>query len=53
MNEYSFPALDTNQAPWGRGQRHDGIYSFVHYHSMIHEALGIARGNARVQLGGP
>jgi len=24
----------------------------VHYHAAIHEALGIARGHARVQLGG-
>jgi uncharacterized protein YjlB len=38
---------------WGHGQWRDGIYPFVHYHSMIHEALGIARGHARVQLGGP
>src|SRR5262245_4601282 len=37
---------------WGHGQWRDGIYSFVHYHSMIHEVLGIARVNARVQLGG-
>jgi uncharacterized protein YjlB len=37
---------------WGRDQWRDGIYPFVHYHSMIHEALGIARGRARVQLGG-
>ena len=37
---------------WGHGQWRDGIYPFVHYHSMIHEALGIARGRARVQLGG-
>ena len=33
--------------PW-----RDGIFPFVHYHAMIHEALGIARGRARVQLGG-
>lgn len=37
---------------WGHGQWRDGIYPFVHYHSMIHEALGVARGRARVQLGG-
>src|SRR5262249_14772668 len=37
---------------WGHGQWRDGIYPFVHYHSMIHETLGIARGRARVRLGG-
>src|SRR5689334_6873088 len=36
---------------WGDMWR-DGIFSYVHYHSMIHEALGVARGRARVQLGG-
>jgi uncharacterized protein YjlB len=30
----------------------DGIYDFSHYHSRIHEVLGIARGRARVQFGG-
>jgi uncharacterized protein YjlB len=37
---------------WGHGQWRNGIYPFVHYHSMIHEALGIAQGHAKVQLGG-
>lgn len=36
---------------WGSSWR-NGIYSYVHYHSMIHEALGIARGRGRVRLGG-
>lgn len=37
---------------WGRDMWRDSIYKFVHYHAMIHEALGIARGRGRVQLGG-
>jgi len=36
---------------WGESWR-NGIYDYVHYHSSIHEALGIARGQARVRLGG-
>jgi uncharacterized protein YjlB len=36
---------------WGDTWR-DGIYDYVHYHSRIHEVLGIARGKARVRLGG-
>lgn len=31
----------------------DGIYDFHHFHSTAHEALGIAQGEARVELGGP
>src|ERR671915_328548 len=36
---------------WGDLWR-NGIYPFVHYHSRIHEVLGMARGNARVRFGG-
>jgi uncharacterized protein YjlB len=36
---------------WGDAWR-DGIYPFPHYHSTAHEVLGIARGEARVRLGG-
>jgi len=36
---------------WGNMWR-NGIYPYVHYHSMIHEALGIARGRASVRFGG-
>lgn len=30
----------------------NGIYAYPHYHSMIHEALGVARGGAKVRFGG-
>lgn len=30
----------------------NGIYEYVHYHSQIHETLGIARGRAKVRFGG-
>jgi uncharacterized protein YjlB len=36
---------------WGEMWR-NGIYPYVHYHSMIHEALAIARGRAKVRFGG-
>jgi uncharacterized protein YjlB len=36
---------------WGDMWR-DGVYDFLHYHSTVHEALGIARGHARVRFGG-
>src|SRR5579875_400470 len=37
---------------WGRGMWRNGIYPFTHFHSMIHEALGVARGRAVVRFGG-
>jgi len=36
---------------WGSMWR-NGIYPYAHYHSMIHEAMGIARGRATVRFGG-
>ena len=36
---------------WGAMWR-NGVYDFLHYHATVHEALGIARGNARVRFGG-
>ena len=36
---------------WGSLWR-NGVYPYVHYHSMIHEAMGVARGRARVRFGG-
>lgn len=36
---------------WGDMWR-NGVFHYVHYHSGIHEALGIARGRARVRFGG-
>ena len=36
---------------WGDTWR-NGIYPYVHYHSMIHEGLAVARGRARVRFGG-
>ena len=36
---------------WG-GLWRNGIYGYVHYHSMIHEGMGVARGRARVRFGG-
>jgi uncharacterized protein YjlB len=36
---------------WGDSWR-NGIYDYVHYHSRIHEVLGIARGKGTVRFGG-
>lgn len=36
---------------WG-GTWRNGIYDYLHYHSTVHEALGVACGHARVQFGG-
>src|SRR4051794_15045910 len=30
----------------------NGIYEYLHYHATVHEALGVARGHARVRFGG-
>jgi uncharacterized protein YjlB len=39
------------QNGWGASWR-DGIYGYVHYHSRIHEVLGVARGKGTVRFGG-
>ncbi len=36
---------------WGSCWR-NGVYDYVHYHSRIHEVLGVARGSGKVQFGG-
>ena len=36
---------------WGAMWR-NGVYDFPHYHATVHEALGVARGRARVRFGG-
>ncbi|WP_441244593.1 cupin [Tardiphaga sp. 768_D3_N2_1] len=37
---------------WGRSWR-DTVYDFVHYHSQVHEVLGVATGCAVLEFGGP
>ncbi|MGV7212377.1 hypothetical protein [Bradyrhizobium sp. UFLA05-112] len=36
---------------WG-GTWRNGVYDYLHYHSTVHEVLGVARGHARVRFGG-
>src|SRR5271169_3097616 len=36
---------------WGDMWR-NGVYNYLHYHATVHEALGVARGHARVRFGG-
>jgi uncharacterized protein YjlB len=36
---------------WGDMWR-NGVFPYPHYHSMIHEAMGVARGRATVRFGG-
>jgi len=36
---------------WGAMWR-NGVYDYAHYHATVHEALGVARGNAVVRFGG-
>jgi uncharacterized protein YjlB len=36
---------------WGRSWR-DTVYDFVHYHSQVHEVMGVARGAATLEFGG-
>lgn len=39
------------QNGWG-GMWRNGVYDFLHYHSTVHEVLGVARGRAHVRFGG-
>jgi len=43
---------DLFEANGWRDTWRDGIYDYVHYHSRLHEVLGIARGKGRVRFGG-
>jgi uncharacterized protein YjlB len=36
---------------WAESWR-NGVYDYLHYHSRIHEVMGVARGSAVVQFGG-
>jgi len=39
------------QNGWSDSWR-NGVYDYLHYHSRIHEVMGVARGRAVVQFGG-
>ena len=43
------PLFETNA--WGRSWR-GCVYDFVHYHSQVHEVMGVARGTAKIECGG-
>jgi uncharacterized protein YjlB len=36
---------------WAESWR-DGVYDYLHYHSRIHEVMGVARGSAVIRFGG-
>src|ERR1044072_2553832 len=36
---------------WGDSWR-NGVYDYLHYHSRIHEVMGVARGTAVIRFGG-
>lgn len=36
---------------WGESWR-GGVYDYLHYHSRIHEVMGVARGHAKIRFGG-
>jgi uncharacterized protein YjlB len=36
---------------WARSWR-DTVYDFVHYHSQVHEVMGVTRGSAMLECGG-
>lgn len=54
MEQFDFAAVleELFEANGWRDSWRDGIYHYVHYHSRIHEVLGVARGTGRVRFGG-